>query len=127
MAYSNSGLSVLAQNMNNTVWAYRTNDTAATVITAGYFSAANDKIKRHDQIHVSHSLATAPGVLRLNVSAAAVGGAVTVTGGVAAPTAAPAGGTGATAGAYDTAANRDIMIGTVNALRTAMINHGLLF
>lgn len=30
----------------------------------------------------------------------------------------PAGGTGATAGAYDTAANRDLMIATINALRT---------
>ncbi len=29
---------------------------------------------------------------------------------------APAGGTGATAGAYDTAANRDLMIATVNGL-----------
>ncbi len=30
----------------------------------------------------------------------------------------PAGGTGATAGAYDSAANRDLMIATINALRT---------
>lgn len=36
------------------------------------------------------------------------------------PAAAPAGGTGATAGAYDTAANRDALIATVNALRTAV-------
>lgn len=32
--------------------------------------------------------------------------------------AAPAGGTGATAGAYDSAANRDLMIASVNAART---------
>lgn len=32
--------------------------------------------------------------------------------------AAPAGGTGATAGAYDTAGNRDLMIASVNAART---------
>lgn len=34
------------------------------------------------------------------------------------PVAAPAGGTGATAGAYDTAANRNIAIATINSLRT---------
>lgn len=39
--------------------------------------------------------------------------------------AAPAGGTGATAGAYDTAANRDIMIATLNAMRT-LINDALV-
>lgn len=33
----------------------------------------------------------------------------------------PAGGTGATAGAYDTAANRDLMIASVTALRTNLI------
>ena len=37
------------------------------------------------------------------------------------PAAAPAGGTGATAGAYDTAANRDLMITAVNANRTLTI------
>lgn len=35
-----------------------------------------------------------------------------------APAAAPAGGTGATAGAYDSAVNRDAMIVTVNDTRT---------
>lgn len=40
--------------------------------------------------------------------------------------AAPAGGTGATAGAYDTAENRDAMIATVNAMRTALINAGII-
>ncbi len=39
----------------------------------------------------------------------------------ATPAAAPAGGTGATAGAYDTAAHRDDLITTVNALRTCVI------
>jgi hypothetical protein len=39
---------------------------------------------------------------------------------------APAGGTGATAGAYDTANNRDAMITLVNAMRTCLINHGLM-
>lgn len=33
----------------------------------------------------------------------------------------PAGGTGATAGAYDTAANRDLLITSVTALRTDLI------
>jgi hypothetical protein len=39
--------------------------------------------------------------------------------------AAPAGGTGATAGAYDTAGNRDLMITVVNAMRT-LINEGIV-
>ncbi len=37
------------------------------------------------------------------------------------PLAAPAGGTGATAGAYDSAANRDLMITALNANRTLTI------
>jgi hypothetical protein len=36
--------------------------------------------------------------------------------------AAPAGGTGATAGAYSTAANRDLMIASINAARTDIAN-----
>lgn len=44
----------------------------------------------------------------------------------AAQQAAPAGGTGALAGAYDTAANRDIMINLVNEMRTTLINAGLM-
>jgi hypothetical protein len=44
----------------------------------------------------------------------------------AAQAAAPAGGTGATAGAYDTAVNRDAMIALVNAMRTALINAGIM-
>ena len=39
---------------------------------------------------------------------------------------APAGGSGATAGAYDTAGNRDTMIALVNAMRTILINNGLM-
>lgn len=41
------------------------------------------------------------------------------------PAAAPAGGTGATAGAYDTAANRDAAIVTINDLRTHAIEMDL--
>lgn len=40
--------------------------------------------------------------------------------------AAPAGGTGATAGAYDTAANRDALIALVNEMRTVLVNLGLM-
>lgn len=40
--------------------------------------------------------------------------------------AAPAGGTGATAGAYDTAANRDAAITLLNNIRTALIAHGIM-
>lgn len=40
--------------------------------------------------------------------------------------AAPAGGTGATAGAYDTANNRDAMIALVNEIRTTLVNLGLM-
>lgn len=39
---------------------------------------------------------------------------------------APAGGTGATAGAYDTAAHRDALIVTVNAMKACLVNHGLM-
>ena len=44
----------------------------------------------------------------------------------AAQAAAPAGGTGATAGAYDTAAHRDALIDLVNAMRTALVNVGII-
>jgi molybdopterin biosynthesis enzyme MoaB len=40
--------------------------------------------------------------------------------------AAPAGGTGLAAGGYDTAANRDLMIATVNGMRDAFRNLGLM-
>ena len=40
-------------------------------------------------------------------------------------TAPPAGGTGATAGAYDTAANRDLMITAINDIITVLEAHGL--
>jgi len=40
--------------------------------------------------------------------------------------AAPAGGTGATAGAYDSAANRDLMINLVNEMRLVLVNSGLM-
>ena len=39
---------------------------------------------------------------------------------------APAGGTGATAGAYDTAANRDLMIAAINAILVALEGHGIV-
>ena len=39
---------------------------------------------------------------------------------------APAGGTGATAGAYDTAANRDKMIALVNALKAIAVANGFM-
>ena len=37
----------------------------------------------------------------------------------------PAGGTGATAGAFDTAANRDLMIQSINDIIQVLENHGL--
>lgn len=40
--------------------------------------------------------------------------------------AAPAGGVGAAAGAYDTAVNRDLHIALSNAMRTILINAGLM-
>lgn len=40
--------------------------------------------------------------------------------------AAPAGGTGATAGAYDTANNRDALIALVNEMRLVLVTHGLM-
>jgi hypothetical protein len=44
----------------------------------------------------------------------------------AAQAAAPAGGTGAAAGGWDTAGNRDTAIATINAMRTALVNLGLI-
>lgn len=44
----------------------------------------------------------------------------------AAQAAAPAGGTGVAAGAYDTAANRDLLINLVNEMRTVLVNLGLM-
>lgn len=44
----------------------------------------------------------------------------------AAQVAAPPGGTGAAAGAYDTAANRDIMINLINEMRQVLILNGLM-
>lgn len=40
--------------------------------------------------------------------------------------AAPAGGTGTTAGAYDTASNRNALITLVNNMRTALVNNGIM-
>lgn len=45
---------------------------------------------------------------------------------VAVAAAAPAGGVGAAAGGWDTAANRDIAIATINAMRTCLIDAGLM-
>jgi len=39
---------------------------------------------------------------------------------------APAGGVGAITGAYDTAANRDLMIAAINNIITVLKNHGLM-
>jgi hypothetical protein len=44
----------------------------------------------------------------------------------AAQAAAPAGGTGTTAGAYDSAANRDAMIALVNEMRATLVALGLM-
>jgi hypothetical protein len=44
----------------------------------------------------------------------------------AAQAAAPAGGTGATGGAWDTSGHRDSAIATINAIRTACINAGIM-
>ena len=41
-------------------------------------------------------------------------------------TAPPAGGTGAIAGAYDTAANRDLMITAINDIISVLEEHGLV-
>lgn len=65
-------------------------------------------------------------LLAIPVAAEADVGALTATAIAAAvPSAAPAGGTGATAGAYDTANNRDAAITTINGLRTHAIEMDL--
>ena len=55
------------------------------------------------------------------------GGKITAAGTQAsAITDAPAGGTGATAGAYDTAGNRDLLIAKVNSILAALRNVGII-
>lgn len=44
----------------------------------------------------------------------------------AAQAAAPAGGSGATAGAYDTAANRDAAIALLNEIRAVLVEKGIM-
>ena len=71
-----------------------------------------------DELRLKELLSTGAAVATVaaaNSAAAAAATATTIA--AAIPAAAPAGGTGATAGAWDTAANRDAAITTINDLR----------
>ena len=89
--------------------------------------AAWAKFRAYDVIMVSGDLDGTPLPGRFSVSAVATS-SVTLTGwsAASAQAAAPAGGTGATAGAYDTANNRNACIALVNAMRDTLIAHGLM-
>lgn len=72
----------------------------------------------NDEIRLQAMLSTGAAVANVaaaNSAAAAAATATTIA--AAIPAAAPAGGTGAAAGAWDTAANRDAAITTINDLR----------
>lgn len=72
-----------------------------------------------DEIRLKAMLTTGAAVASVAASNAAAATAATATTIAAAiPAAAPAGGTGAAAGGWDTAANRDAAITTINDLRT---------
>lgn len=127
MAYTDGDLTILSLGPTRTVWHYSTNDTLAVVAGSGYFNTAWPKFKAYDVIMVSSDLDGTPLPGRFSVSAVATS-SVTLTGwsADAAQAAAPAGGTGATAGAYDTANNRNACIALVNAMRDTLIAHGLM-
>ncbi len=74
-----------------------------------------------DQSAFAALIAGAYGNATTTVAGVVKKSAAQVTNVAAVPAAAPAGGTGATAGAYDTAANRDAAIVTINGLRTDVI------
>lgn len=67
----------------------------------------------------THSNLTATAIAAADAVNAAAATATSIA--AAAPAAAPAGGTGAAAGGWDTAANRDAAITTINDLRTQVI------
>lgn len=72
-----------------------------------------------DEARLSAMLVTGAAVATVAAANAAAGAAATATAIAAAiPAAAPAGGTGAAAGGWDTAANRDAAIATINGLQT---------
>ena len=86
---------------------------AATAYTQTFATA--------DRTHETDGSAAAAAATATAIAAAAASAAAAATAtaiAAAIPAAAPAGGTGATAGAYDTAANRDSAITTINDLRT---------
>ena len=128
MAYLSANLTVqgLSVNGDGSMWLYtHPTDSVDTITASGYFNDATNKLQINDNIAILGATATTPVFARSRVSAL---GTVTLTGWSAAATqgAAPAGGTGATAGAYDTAANRNSLIDLVNQMRLVLIAHGLM-
>ena len=72
-----------------------------------------DELRLKEMLTTGAAVAT---VASANSAAAAAATATTIA--AAIPAAAPAGGTGAAAGGWDTAANRDAAIATINGLQT---------
>ncbi len=50
MAFRHRDLCVLAYSNGFTLWRYATDDEIGTVRAPGYFDAAQDMLRRHDQI-----------------------------------------------------------------------------
>ena len=88
-------------------------------------NAATDTVGLYDATAVARQnhITDAPEITSANTVAAAAATATTIAATV--PAAAPAGGTGAAAGAWDTAANRNLAITTINDLRTHAIEMDL--
>ena len=88
-------------------------------------NAATDTVGLYDATAVARQnhITDAPEITSANTVAAAAATATTIAATV--PAAAPAGGTGAAAGAWDTAADRNLAITTINDLRTHAIEMDL--
>lgn len=87
-------------------------------------SAYTQTFATADKTHADDGSADAAAATATAIAAAVTAATATAIA-AAIPAAAPAGGTGATAGAYDTAVNRDAAIATINELRTWAIEMDL--
>ena len=82
MSFLPSGLSALTTANGFTLWHYRTEDDRASVLTAGYFAAAANRLLPGDIVIVQASDATALVPIR---GGSVTGGGITVDGSGAAP------------------------------------------
>jgi hypothetical protein len=80
MAFDAAELSVLAYANGFTLWHYRTDDSADSVLGAGagYFAAANELLRAGDRIMVNLPAGGRPGLIDLIVTATGTAGTVSV-------------------------------------------------